>query len=105
MGAYKAVNTALSINKDNVVVYKEILHNQSAMEMLKKKNIKCVENIEDINKIFIGINNELRGYSVNYSPFIKYIDEDKFEVFKEHLIKWYNANKYNNYNGYEVNVV
>ena len=56
MGAYKAVNTALSINKDNVVVYKEILHNQSVMEMLKKKNIKCVENIEDINK-----NNQTRN--------------------------------------------
>lgn len=65
-----------------------------------------VDNIGDnINKIFIGNNTELRGYSVNYSPFIKYIDEDKFEVFKEHLIKWYNANKYNNYNGYEINVV
>ena len=40
-----------------------------------------------------------------YDILIKYIDEDKFEVFKEHLIKWYNANKYNNYNGYEINVV
>lgn len=77
MGAYKAVNTAFSINKDNVVVYKEILHNQSVMEMLKKKNIKCVENIEDINK-----NNEvvIRAHGEGKSTY-DYFDKKKIKYY------------------------
>uniref|UniRef100_A0AAU8MM64 Uncharacterized protein n=1 Tax=Geladintestivirus 2 TaxID=3233134 RepID=A0AAU8MM64_9CAUD len=39
--------------------------------------------------------------AVNYSPLIKFVDKDKFSVFKDKLNKWYNAvnNKYfDNYN-------
>lgn len=32
-------------------------------------------------------------YNVSYSPFVKYIDDAKFEDFKSHLIKWYNSIK------------
>lgn len=32
-----------------------------------------------------------RKYFVNYSPLIKYIDDSKFEVFKNHLEKWYSS--------------
>ena len=32
-------------------------------------------------------------YNVSYSPFVKYIDDNKFEDFKYHLIKWYNSIK------------
>ena len=92
-----SVHTFKDIHKYN---FTKILLLGKASELINVDNIG-----DNINKIFIGNNTELRGYSVNYSPFIKYIDEDKFEVFKEHLIKWYNANKYNNYNGYEVNIV
>lgn len=30
-----------------------------------------------------------RFYNINYSPLIKYIDEEKFDVFKHYLRKWY----------------
>lgn len=43
-----------------------------------------------------------RIYYVNYSPLIKFMDADKFEVFKEHLIKWYNSVKEDNYNEYNT---
>lgn len=58
----------------------------------------------DINQyldtVIISSNN--RRYCVNYSPLIKYIDDNKFKIFKSHLLKWYNSvnNKY--YNGYEI---
>ena len=28
-------------------------------------------------------------YNVSYSPFVKYIDDSKFEDFKSHLMEWY----------------
>ena len=58
----------------------------------------------DINQyldtIMISSNN--RRYYVNYSPLIKYIDDNKFEVFKSHLLKWYNSVNNKTYNGYEI---
>ena len=52
-----------------------------------------------LNDIFISKNN--RYYYVNYSPFIYYMDNDKYNIFKTNLEKWYNAinfNKFDNYN-------
>ena len=58
----------------------------------------------DINQyldtIMISSNN--RRYCVNYSPLIKYFDDNKFEVFKSHLLKWYNSVNNKCYNGYEI---
>ena len=31
-----------------------------------------------------------RFYNVNYSPLVKYKDDEKFNTFKTYLIKWYN---------------
>lgn len=53
-----------------------------------------------LNTIVVSNNN--RRYAVNYSPLIKYIDNNKFEVFKHHLIKWYNCVTNKSFNGYEV---
>lgn len=41
----------------------------------------------NLENIIISPNN--RFYNVNYSPLIKYIDEEKFDVFKSYLRKWY----------------
>ena len=40
-----------------------------------------------------------RRYFINYSPLVKYTNDDLFEVFKSHLIKYYNSiiNKMYNY--------
>lgn len=41
-------------------------------------------------------------YSTNYSPFIKFIDDNKYKEFCNRLIKWISANKDNNYNGMKI---
>lgn len=41
-------------------------------------------------------------YSANYSPFIKFIDDNKYDEFRNRLVKWISANKDNNYNGMEI---
>ena len=43
-------------------------------------------------------------YNVSYSPFVKYIDDNKFEDFKYHLIKWYNSIKTGIYNYDIINI-
>lgn len=37
--------------------------------------------------VYISSNN--RFYNINYSPLIKFIDKDKYEVFQSYLRKWY----------------
>ena len=46
-----------------------------------------------------------RVYSVNYSPLTKYKDDAKFEVFKTHLVNWYNSINSNLYPNYEIVVI
>ena len=41
-------------------------------------------------------------YSTNYSPFVKFIDDNKYKEFCNRLIKWISANKDNNYNGMKI---
>lgn len=41
---------------------------------------------ENLDTVMISPNN--RFYNVNYSPLIKYVDENKFETFKHYLCKW-----------------
>lgn len=51
-----------------------------------KRFLNC--NISDnLNNLIVSSNN--RFYNINYSPFIKYISEEKFNIFKTYLIKWY----------------
>lgn len=52
-----------------------------------------------IDTVMVSCNG--RSYCVNYSPLIKYVDDSKFEVFKEHLVKWYNSAVNYNYKDYE----
>lgn len=41
-------------------------------------------------------------YSFDYNPSIKLYDVDKFNIFEEHLVKWYNMIKFKNYRDYEI---
>ena len=52
------------------------------------------------NTIFVSSNN--RRYAVNYSPFISYVNSNKFETFKTNLYKWYNAVSNIDFKGYEI---
>lgn len=53
-----------------------------------------------LDNVLVSKNN--RRYVVNYSPTIKFIDDSKFEVFKNHLLKWYNAVTTQDFSNYEV---
>lgn len=43
-----------------------------------------------------------RKYFVNYSPFVKYTDDNNFEAFKSRLIKWYNCSINKMYKDYTL---
>lgn len=43
---------------------------------------------ENLNTLIISSNN--RFYNVNYSPLIKYKNNEKYCIFESYLIKWYN---------------
>lgn len=42
------------------------------------------------------------GYTVSYSPFVKFKDDAKYKELCNHLIQWISANKDNNYNGMKI---
>lgn len=44
-----------------------------------------------LDTIIISSNN--RVYNVNYSPLIKFVNEDKYDIFKQYLLKWINYTK------------
>ena len=69
-------------------------------EDIKKYNFKFIMLLGDAGRRFLNcdISNNLntlgfskngRFYSVNYSPLIKYIDEEKFKDFEVYLKRWY----------------
>lgn len=103
------------VNKDIIrrcinYTIKDIIDNNSVKILLLGDAAKYYLNIDSIeahiNKLYVIRDSfTIRGYSVNYSPFVKYIDDDKYKEFCNHLIKWYNADKDNNYNGYEVKIL
>lgn len=85
--------------------YKDIIDNDFKKILLLGDAAKIigVTNItSELDNIYISNDIHLRGYSVNYSPFIKYVDDAKYETFRDNLTKWHNASKDNNYNGYNV---
>lgn len=73
--------------------FQKILLLGDASRLIQGINIK-----DNLNNIFISPNK--RKYNVNYSPLIKYTNNDAFEIFKKYLLKWWNYcnNSYSNYN-------
>lgn len=89
---------------------RDIVNTHAVKILLLGDAAKLFLSITDISnktdKLYITKDNgNIRGYCVSYSPFVKYIDDNKYKEFCNHLIKWYNANKDNNYNGYEINII
>lgn len=82
------------VNEINYLKPKRILLLGSAVKRMLHCSIE-----EALNKIIVynGI-----AYNVNYSPLIELFDANKFELFKEHFIKWVYSCKTNNYFGYEI---
>lgn len=57
-----------------------------------RKFLNC-DITENLDNLIISSNKKF--YNINYSPFIKYKDKEKFLIFKIYLIKWYNWCKSN----------
>lgn len=55
---------------------------------------------DNLNNLIISSNN--RFYNINYSPLIKYINEEKFAIFETYLRKWYSYCITQNFNDYYV---
>lgn len=72
---------ALDVKKYN---YRNIMLLGTAAKRFMNVNIKDYLDIVCISK-----NN--RYYNVNYSPLVKYTNEELFETFKHYLIKWINC--------------
>lgn len=103
-GAYKAVELANNIGKDNVVVYKEILHNPKVISDLEKKGIKCIDNIDEItnkNEVIIRAHGEGKEtYEYFKSKKIKVHDATCPNVIRVHDLV---LEKYNE--GYQIIIV
>lgn len=55
---------------------------------------------DNLNNLIISSNN--RFYNINYSPLIKYVNEEKFAIFETYLRKWYSCCITQNFNSYDV---
>ena len=55
---------------------------------------------DNLNNLMISSNN--RFYNINYSPLIKYINEEKFAIFETYLRKWYSCCITRNFNDYNI---
>lgn len=47
---------------------------------------------ENLNTLMVSANNKF--YNINYSPLIKYKNNEKFFIFETYLIRWYNWCKF-----------
>lgn len=84
-------------------VKKYNFHNILLLGDAGRKFLNCdIKN--NLDTLVISKNRRL--YNVNYSPLIKYVDEDKFEVFKTYLIRWWHCSSNSiYYNYYNYNIV
>ena len=82
-----------------------------AQEVIKYKPVNVLVTGSAVNRFlncsiheyldkFIVSKNNIR-YFVNYSPLIKFNNDNKFEIFKRHFEEWITAVKYKYYNNYE----
>ena len=102
-GANKAIEMAFRLKDEfkdkNVYIYKEILHNPYIIDLLNKKNIKCIDDLSIVNKNDILI---IRAHGEKKETFdylkekgINYYDATCINVIKIHEIvqEKYNQNK------------
>lgn len=90
-------NESISCKLDNVSYNRCLHHFANDMRKYQFKNIMLLGDAgrrflscditENLDNIILSSNNKF--YNINYSPLIKYVNEEKFEVFKFYLRKWY----------------
>lgn len=101
IGSEKVINLALKLASNNVVVYKELLHNEELLEYLEKKGLKCVSEIPKNKEVIIRAHGEPKStYEYLEKNNIKYYDSTCINVKRvQELI-----NKYHN-NGYKIVII
>lgn len=89
------INKCLYFLKQDIKKYdfKNILLLGNAVRRFLNIDIK-----NNINNLYISDNN--RRYYVNYSPLVKYTNDELFEEFKINLQKWYSSVNNKNYDNY-----
>lgn len=103
-------NEKITCELDRASYYKCL---QYFIEDMKKYDFKDILLLGSAARRFLGIDvgsflntitisKQNRRYAVNYAPFIKFIDDKKFSIFQENLIKWYNAVTSGNFNEYNI---
>lgn len=90
-------NTQISCELTDDIVQRCLRHLASDMKKYNYRNILLLGDAarrilncdikDNLNTLMVSRNN--RFYNVNYSPLIKYTDENKFETFKSYLRRWY----------------
>lgn len=90
-------NESISCELDNNSYNKCLQHFANDVRKYNFKNILLLGDAarrflnyditELLDTLIISSNNRL--YNINYSPLIKYVNEEKFDVFKSYLRRWY----------------
>lgn len=73
---------------------KDVDNHQIKNIMLCGDAARRMLNIEDLKPYLDTVicdNKTKRRYFINYSPLVKYTNDNLFEIFKSHLIKYYNS--------------
>lgn len=90
-------NESISCELDNISYNRCLHHFANDMRKYQFRNIMLLGDAgrrfincyitENLDNLMISKNGKF--YNVNYSPLIKYINEEKYETFKIYLKKWY----------------
>lgn len=91
-------NESISCELDDNSYYRCLTHFANDMRKYQFKRILLLGDAgrrflncditENLDSLMVSPNN--RFYNVNYSPLIKYKDNEKYFIFETYLIKWYN---------------
>lgn len=82
----------------------DIIDNKIKNVMLCGDVAKSLLNIPNITNTFNirYMNNNQITFYTNFSPLIIYNDEEKYKVFKDNLVNWINAIKFNMFDNYKL---
>lgn len=103
-------NESISCELDDVSYNRCLRHFANDVRKYNFKNILLLGDaarrflncdiFDNLNNLIISSNN--RFYNVNYSPLIKYVNEEKFATFETYLRKWYSCCITQNFNTYNI---
>ncbi len=106
-GAQNAIDTVNKLYEQKnkkIVVYKELLHNQKVMENLKRKNVECINNLENIDKDTIVV---IRSHGEGEDTY-KYLNNNNIEYSDatcKNVLKIHDIIKEKYYQNYDIIII